>query len=34
MLSAGASLREVYAACVAETRETYAPALDVQEVER
>jgi carboxylate-amine ligase len=34
MLLAGASLREVYAACVAETRETYAPAVDVQEVER
>jgi carboxylate-amine ligase len=34
MLREGGSLREVYAAAVAETRDTYAPAVDVQEVER
>jgi carboxylate-amine ligase len=34
LLEGGASLQEVYAATVAETRETYAPALEPQEVKR
>jgi glutamate---cysteine ligase / carboxylate-amine ligase len=34
MLAGGASLQEVYAAAVAETRDTYAPALEAQEVKR
>jgi carboxylate-amine ligase len=34
MLEGGASLQDVYAAAVAETRDTYAPALEAQEVKR